>query len=105
MNIVSVPQSHPDVQDAASFESEPWRWKEGEKSGRKCVCVRVYGGQEKTRNEKGRETNVRAAVHEIKKEASKILLPAMLYGRPPLKSPCLSFYLSAGKAYVRWCNL
>lgn len=61
------------AQAAASFECEPWRWKaeevgwEGCVSVSVCVCVWRILRQENKRSRKGRETNVRAAVHEIKR--------------------------------------
>lgn len=79
---------------------------DGKKGGKVGGSVCVWGAlkEEKIRNEKGRETNVRAAVHEIKKMHPKYsCLRCFMAGLPG--SLCLPFYLSAGKAYVRRCNL
>lgn len=54
------------AQDTASFKCEPWRWKAEEKQ-REGLCVWRILKQKNKRNGKGRETNVRAAMREIKK--------------------------------------
>lgn len=76
------------AQDAASFKYEPWRGKRAGVSLFVCVCQK----EEYYRKEKGRETNVRAVVHEIKRYLANAS-GSDAYSGSSWKTLCLSVFV------------